>query len=926
MKNNARCTVLVFSLLLLAGCDLFTSTETRIGRAQAYLAEGNQRGAIIELKNVVEDEPDNSRARALLAEALLQLGDAEAAQAEMRRALDLGAEPSSVAQVNADILLAQRQYKELEQWLSSAQLGLNEEQRALLLARAKLGQGDFEAADRTIRSAMQAAPGSLALQRGLAEVLAARGDREAALDQLQQIIAKDPGNARALLMQASLLMQGGRVDEAEQAYSAALQHGSTSLTLPQKVIATGAQVEIHLARGDVPKAEEAHKNLTTLAPDSVVANLLSARISLSKQDYAAASAELQRIVTQMPNFVAARSLLGSALYAQGSFQQAERHLTEVIRQAPANIEARKLLAQLRLRMNQPAEAMNVLVPALESEDTDAEVNALANSAQLRIGDESTAVALLERSVQQHPNKPELKLQLANAYLRTGDSDKAVALLKQIESTPDNVAKEALLVAALADSKGIAAAQQEVEALLKAHPRNVAILNLASSFFLRRGDFERARSALARASAVDPKNTLTSLNAARLEVSAGKISVADGLYRKVLQSDPDNAAAHLGLAEIAMRQGKNSEAIDWLSELIKRAPKAVEPRLALARLHLQQKNPSAAEEAVAQALEVSIDKAPVQNAAGTMYLQFGRLDAALNAFRAAAAADAGNVTYLINQARAERALGNLEAARATASRALSIQPEYLPAAAMNAFLDVEAKRPEAALSRLESLKKRRPNDPAVLVLEGELLMALQRPADAAVALERAIALRDSALTSVKLYQARLAAGASNALQPLESWVATHPEDVTVRRLLASAYQTSGRNAKALAEYELLVSQAPADAMSLNNLAWLRHQEGDPRAEQAAAAAYQLAAENAAIADTYGWILLEKGEVERALPILSKAAKATDQPDVQYHYAAALAKSGSAPQAQEILSKITNSAQTFESKAEAQTLLRQLSAGG
>lgn len=924
MYRNLRCAAVLICMLL-AGCDVFVSSETRIERAEQYLAQGNQRGAIIELKTVIEKEPENNPARILLAQTLLQLGDTEAARAELNRATQTGVENESSAQLRADIWLSRREYDELERWLATQQ-ALDQESSSLLLARAKLGKGDIDAAGKIVSAALQENPQSTEAQRVLAEVLAARGDREGALEQLARLLESDPDNARALLMQASLLMQGGRVEQAEGAYAAALRHGSASLTLPQKIIAVAAQVEIHLARGNIESAEASHKELTTLAPDSVVARLLSARISLSKQDYSAASAELQRIVSQMPQFVAARALLGSALYAQGSFEQAERHLTEVIRQAPGHIEARKLLAQLRLRMNQPAEAMNILVPALESEDADAELNALANSAQLRIGDESTALALLENSVRQHPDKPELKLQLANAYLRGGQSEKALELLKQIENTPDNVAKEALLVAAVADSKGLAAAQQEVESLMKAHPRNVAILNLASSFFLRRGDFERARAALARATAVEPKNAVTTLNAARVEMSAGKIGVAEGMYRQVLELDADNAAAHLGLAEISMRQGKTAEAVTWLEELAKRTPKAAEPRLALARLHLSQKNPAAAEQAVAQALDASAQKAPVYNAAGLLYLQSGRFDAALNAFRSAAGEDRGNVGYLINQARAERALGQLDAARATASRALAAQPENLSAVAMSAFLDIEAKQSEAALSRVDRLKKQRPRDAAVFVLEGELLMALQRPADAASAFERAASLRQSATTAIKLYQARRTSGAANALQPLEEWVAKNPEDLAVRRLLATAYQASGRNAKALAEYEFLVSQSPADALSLNNLAWLRHEAGDDRAEQAAAAAYQLAADNAAIADTYGWILLQKGQVEKALSVLTEAAKAQDQPDIQYHYAAALAKSGSRAQAQQILTKITSSNESFDSKAEAQMLLRELSSGG
>jgi len=412
MKTTVRA-ICLSVLLALAGCDLFVSSETRIQRAEQYLEVGNERGALIELSKVLDEEATNARARVLLAHALYRLGDPDGARGEAQRALQLGAAPSELAEVYTNVLLMQREYDEAEKWLSSGEIGLPKTTHDMLLARTKLGQGNTEEAERILQAALQAEP-SVEVQCGLAEVFAAKGDRARALAQLDEALADDPQHAKALLMKGSLLMQSGRLDAAEQAYVASLEHGSTRLTLPQKVLATAAQVEIHLARGDIEGAQRVHKQLDALAPGSAVAKLLSARILLSKQDYSAASAELQRVVSQMPQLVAARALLGSALYAQGSYEQAERHLTEVVRQAPANIEARKLLAQLRLRKNQPAEAMNVLVPAFDQDTVDSEVSALVNAAQLQMGHDASTVPLLERSVQQHPENTDLKLQLASA--------------------------------------------------------------------------------------------------------------------------------------------------------------------------------------------------------------------------------------------------------------------------------------------------------------------------------------------------------------------------------------------------------------------------------------------------------------------------------------------------------------------------------
>jgi tetratricopeptide (TPR) repeat protein len=51
-----------------------------------------------------------------------------------------------------------------------------------------------------------------------ARVLAARGDHRSALEALQGLLGREPGNAAALLLKAELLLQGREGDEALDAY------------------------------------------------------------------------------------------------------------------------------------------------------------------------------------------------------------------------------------------------------------------------------------------------------------------------------------------------------------------------------------------------------------------------------------------------------------------------------------------------------------------------------------------------------------------------------------------------------------------------------------------------------------------------------------------------------------------------------------
>ena len=63
---------------------------------QAYTAE-EYRAAIIDAKNVLQEEPQNVDARLLLGRASVQVGDGISAEIELRRAVELGTEFAAVA-------------------------------------------------------------------------------------------------------------------------------------------------------------------------------------------------------------------------------------------------------------------------------------------------------------------------------------------------------------------------------------------------------------------------------------------------------------------------------------------------------------------------------------------------------------------------------------------------------------------------------------------------------------------------------------------------------------------------------------------------------------------------------------------------------------------------------------------------------------
>jgi cellulose synthase operon protein C len=147
---------------------------------------------------------------------------------------------------------------------------------------------------------------------------------------------------------------------------------------------------------------------------------------------------------------------------------------------------------------------------------------------------------------------------------------------------------------------------------------------------------------------------------------------------------------------------------------------------------------------------------------------------------------------------------------------------------------------------------------------------------------------------------------------------------VRAVLAQAYQAAGQHDRAIEQYELMLASDSAKVIALNNLAWSYQQIGDERAEATAEQAYRAAPDAAAVADTYGWILVQRGKVAQGLAVLEGAIKRGEaNPDIEYHYAAALAQSGARNQARDRLTRLLERHEAFAEQPKARGLLQQLS---
>ena len=905
-------------LAALGGCDLFVSTEGRVARAQEYIKSGNYPSAVIELKNALESDPDHVAAHLLLAQASLHLGDAPGADKELRRAREAGAPPEMLASLAAQTRLALGQERQLLAQIESRELPLAEPELSIYRGQAQLALGQAEAAAESFERVQTGGEPRARATVGLARARAMQGNTQESLRLLATVPADSAVRAEALLAVGQILASQGRFADARRALQAAFD-ARNQLTILQQGTMLATLTEASLAAGDMAAARQHFQLLAELAPNAPITLLLGARIAMAAQDYAGASAALQRVVVSLPDFAPGRFLLGAALVAQGNLNQAESHLTRAVQMAPENLEGRKLLAQVRLRMGQPDAVLNLLTPL--QADADADVNTLLGLAHLQLGQSAAGLSEIERGAANRPADRDRQLDLAATYLQAREFQKAIALLRSLPHVEEAARRESLLIAAVAASEGLPASDLEINKLLEQFPRDVALLNAASVFMAQRGEIERARVFIGRALAVKSDDPATALNSARIEYAAGNFSAAKARLQGVVASHPENEAALLGLAELAVRENNLRAAAATLEPLRARAGSGIAPRLALARIYLMDRRTQDAAAVFAELERLANGNAEVVNTIGTLYLERGRYDEAGASFKRAIDLDGDNAQYWLNQARTHLALDRRGLARESLERALAVRPDSVMVVAALAMLDVRDGKPAAGAQRISALQKAHPDDPAVLALQGDFYAEVHDYESASRAFDAALTIRPSATISVRSYYARREGKLRDALGPLESWVDKHPDDFAVQAVLAEAYVRGGQRSRALEKYELIVDKGPANALVLNNLAWLYYESDDVRAETIAYRAFRMAPANLSIADTYGWILVERNKVAEGLRVLENI-ESRGGPDIKYHYAAALARSGDLKGARQRLKPLVEG-EAFDAQGDARRLLQELS---
>ena len=886
-RKGGTAALALVTTALLTGCT--NQPESMVASAKEHLAKNDRAGAMIQLQNALQRNPNLGEARFLLGSTLFANGELVAAEKELRRAMELGYSYDAVAPLLTQVLVLRGDYKKAIDEFAKAEVQRPQARAALqtALGRAYLGTLELAAARERFTYASGQQPDYAEALVGLARVTAIEGNLADALVKVEAALAKSPALLEGWQLEGDLLSAQGQPDAAALAYRKALD------VKPDYLQAHSSLIFLLIQQGKLEDAARQLERMQKLAPKHPQTLYLEALLAFQQRNYVVARDVIQKQLALATDNVPGLVLSARINSQLGSYDQAEAELLKVLAKLPKQQAARMILADTYTRMGLPTKAANAIKPLLEEPAPSSDVLAFAGEMYARNGEYAKAGRYFEEASKLDPKSVTKRTAVALSHLAKGEEQRGLSELEAVAAADTGIRADLALIATLARQGKFDAALNAIAALEKKQPNSAFTHTLRGEILIAKHDNPGARASFARSLSIDPNYFPATLRLAQMDVLAGKPEDAKKRFDALLAKDPRNAGALLAMAALRVRTGGTTEEVAaMIRSAIAAAKTDSDPRLALIAHYLTAGEPAKAVTAAQDAVAALPGRLELLDALGQAQQVVGDLNGAIATYTRISQLLPESPMPFVRIAELQLPANDTKGARASLQKALAITPDLLAAQQRMVALEVGADSVAAALAVARTVQKQRPTESAGYILEGDIHAEKKAWSDAAASYYAGLKLVRTPDLAVKLTAALRAGGNfAQADQFAASWLKEHPNDPVFAGYRAESLLEKKDYSGAAREYKAMLQKHPNDWAALNNLAWVSHQLKDPTALEYAEKANTLAPDNAAILDTLGELLLEKGDVKRAVEVHQRAvALAPGNAGMRLNLARALLRDG------------------------------------
>ncbi len=395
-------------------------------RAGIRIAEQQYDDAIVDLRTVLRDNPDSTRAMALIGQAYTALGSTDLAMESYGKAFNLNPRVPAVTNAYVTLLIRNNNPQQADEVLRRSIGAGNRSVEALkLLTQVKLMLGEWDQAEQLAQS-LKSVEGQEALsEQVLGLVYQGREQPEQSIDAFKRAHELAPDASRPVMSLVKSYVDNNQVDEARKFLQSIIDKNKNN------VIAYLLLGELSLRENDVQAAIDYFQQTVEINPAFEPGYRGLATIYLHQGRLEEAEGVLQAGLRELPANVSMSANLASVYERRQELDKAIEVYETLLQVNPDLIIAKNNLASLLSDHRQDpaslerarqiaAEFRDSSVPQFR--DTYAWVSVIAGT------NLEEAVAILEGIVQENENVPVYAYHLGEAYRRKGDSANAIAYL------------------------------------------------------------------------------------------------------------------------------------------------------------------------------------------------------------------------------------------------------------------------------------------------------------------------------------------------------------------------------------------------------------------------------------------------------------------------------------------------------------------
>jgi len=864
--KKALTTLLLSSAIVLTGCgEAETKVETiniepYIQQAQSYLQTSQFKPAISAATDAIKADPTQIEGYIALAKVNEKLGrpqqnidlleaykgtpNSEYYFTLLNAYQKSGKLVSSQQLIDDNLALLQKQPQRFE-YAKAQQLLFKKE----LTPAKKAFEALLDSADYKVDSML-----------ALAKIAATNDDMDDAMSMLDNILAIDDQNTEALFLKSAIYLNQNDLENTEKLLTQALS------SLPTTDIFTTQRIQIIQSLSNVltqqGRSAEAMIYSRILAEEFPAAEPITIQYNravelFENQQFSAAKEVLLEILDNAPQYKKASTLLGLIYYKEGDPQNAEKYLADIVDPEVSPLKLTELYIATQLQQNKPDNVLPLL-KYIPEENRNADTWVLYGNAAL-----------------QEKNFTDAKMALDKAYALDPTSIKVILLENfYYNSLPEPQPEIAL---------------QALSKALSADPDNAMIQNLYLRQLLRLGQKEQADNYVEKLRKGENNANETQLIIANYYIYQQKKDAAKQIIETLLSSDSNNLQALYTLTKIENINKDWAASLNTYKKIIALSPEEINAykglMISLVQLKRDPLTPNEYLPKNYQASVLALTLASFTLQQNKLDLAAQYIETAENELPSKYQGALAELTLQIELKKAIRAYSQADypESRKILMAAIQTAPEDTRLLSLLVHIEIASGQYDEAQKITEQIQTILPDSSLSTLLTAEAFVAKGERQQAITVLDTYWTTNKDDKVAEQLYIQLLRSNVEQASTFLEQWVKDLPNSLTALRYQAIELQGEEKIEDALKNYEKILAKNPNDVITLNNAAWLYSQDKNPRALTLAKRAYQLAPNNGAIADTYGWILFNNGDKAQGKILIEQAIKLIpNEPSIKEHF--------------------------------------------